>query len=327
MRVLVTGAAGFIGSFIVQKLLNETDWEIVCIDKLTYSSFGWKRLKDSGVYNSDRVKCVTWDLVCPINDYFAEELGDINIIIHMAAETHVDNSIANPVGCIHNNVMSTVQLLEYARKLKNLKCFQYFSTDEVYGCAPKGVAFKETDQHNSKNPYSASKAASEMVCLSYENTYKIPIIITNLMNCIQIRQHPEKMVIKTIKTILNGGTINIHTESDGKTPGTRFYINAYKVADAVLFILRNGKVGERYHITGEREVDNLTLAKIIAKHVGKPLCYNLVSHHESRPGHDNRYSLDGSKLKQLGWEPHDDFDNLIKEIVDWTLKHPEWLEE
>jgi dTDP-glucose 4,6-dehydratase len=327
MHALITGAAGFIGSHLIEHILRTTTWTIVCVDKLSYASKGWSRIKDSGVYFNPRLKCITWDLETPFSEGIVQELGDVNLIIHMAAETHVDRSITDPVNCIHNNVMSTVYLLEYARKLKNLNMFQYFSTDEVFGPAPKGVNYKEWDRHNPTNPYSASKAASEDICLAYQNTYKIPLLITNLMNVYGERQYVEKFIPLLVKKISAGETIDIHTEPDGKTPGSRFYIHARNVAAAVLFILEKGVPGEKYNITGEQEVNNLELAQKVAAVVGKEVKYNLINFHETRPGHDTRYSLDGTKLFEMGWNLPVDFDHSLEKTVKWTLTHPEWLEE
>lgn len=326
MKVLVTGGAGFIGSHLIEHVIRTTTWHVICVDKLSYASKAWSRLKDSDVYFSQRLKCITWDLEQPFSDGLIREIGDVNLIIHMAAETHVDRSISDPVGTIRNNVMSTVHLLEYARSLKNLRMFQYFSTDEIYGPAPHGTDYKEWDPHHPTNPYSASKAASEDICISYQNTYRLPILITNLMNVFGERQHVEKFVPLVIKKVLADETVDIHTEQDGKTPGSRFYIHARNVASAVLFILEHGVPGEKYNITGEREVDNLTMAKTIASIMGKELKYNLINFHESRPGHDTRYSLDGNKLFEMGWHLPVDFDHSLEKTVKWTLDHPEWLE-
>jgi len=327
MKVLITGGAGFIGSHLIEHFIRTTKYSIVCIDKLSYSSKGWSRLLDSGMLSNPKLKVLTWDLEIPFSDGMIREIGDIDIIIHMAAETHVDRSISDPIGCVKNNIMSTVNLLEYARTLKSLKMFQYFSTDEVFGPAPLGVNYKEWDRHRPTNPYSASKAASEDICLAYQNTYKIPVLITNLMNVYGERQHVEKFLPLVIKKVLAGETVDIHTEPDGLTPGSRFYIHARNVASAVLFILEKGVAGEKYNITGEREVNNLEMAQMIAEVVGKPLKYQLVDFHETRPGHDTRYSLDGSKLFSMGWRLPIDFEHSLKKTVKWTLEHLEWLEE
>jgi dTDP-glucose 4,6-dehydratase len=327
MHILVTGGAGFIGSHLIEHIIRTTEWTVVCVDKLSYATKGWKRLQESNCYYSPRLKCLTWDLETALSQGMIEELGDVNVIIHMAAETHVDDSIRDPVGTVRNNVMSTVHVLEYARTLKNLKTFQYFSTDETFGAAPVGVDYKESDAHAPSNPYSASKAASEDICLAYRNTYGIPLIVTNLMNVFGERQHVQKYIPLVIKKVLNDEVVDIHTESDGVTPGSRHYIHARNVSAAVLFILDKGIPGERYNIKGEREVNNLDLAQSIAKIIGKELEYKLVKFAENRPGHDIRYSLDGTKLFEMGWRPPVDFDHSLEKTVKWTLQHPQWLEQ
>lgn len=326
MRVLITGSCGFIGSHLVEYILHHTHWVVVCVDKLSYSTKGWKRLKDLDAFGNPRVECFTWDLEQPFSEGMITELGNIKMIIHMAAETHVDRSISDPVAVIQNNVMSTVYLLEYARSLPNLRLFQMFSTDEIYGFCPLGYAFKENDVHNPTNPYSASKSACEQICIAYRNTYRLPILITNLMNVFGEMQHVEKFIPMTIKKVMNGETVIIHTEADGVTSGTRFYIHARNVAHAVVFILQNGKAGERYNIPGSLEVSNLEMAQKIAAIMGRDLKFELVATHAARPFHDTRYCLDGTKLAQMGWTPPNDFDQRLKEVVEWTLEHPEWME-
>ena len=219
----------------------------------------------------------------------------------MAAETHVDNSITNPVPFVRNNIESTMTLLEFARGLPNLKAFFYFSTDEVFGSASLNFdGFKEEDSYNPTNPYSASKASSELLCKSYFNTYKVPVIILNVMNAFGERQHPEKFIPLCIKKILSGEELTIHAYPGAeKRPGSRFYIHARNIAAAVLFLLENGVVGERYNVKGEAEVDNLELALAIGKIIGKKVKYKLDGHVETRPGHDVRYALDGSKMKSM----------------------------
>lgn len=327
MHVLVTGGAGFIGAHIIEHIIRTTTWTVVCVDKLSYASKGWLRLKECGCYYDPRLKCLTWDLTRPLSEGMIKEMGDVNLIIHMAAETHVDRSIADPVHIIHNNVMSTVYLLEYARSLRNLKMFQYFSTDETFGPAVGDVGYKEWDPHHPTNPYSASKAASEDICLAYQNTYKLPVLITNLMNVYGERQHQEKYIPLVMKKVLAGETVEIHTEPDGETSGSRYYIHARNVASAILFILDHGEPGNKYNITGEKRVTNLELAQKIAAILGKELKYKLVNFHEDRPGHDPHYALDGTKLFEMGWKPPVDFDHSLEKTVKWTLAHPQWLEE
>ena len=326
MRVLITGGCGFIGHHLVEHIFRKTNWTIVIIDKLSYASFGFKRLKDNGTYDSPRVTCFAYDLCNQITEGLKDELGDIDYIIHMAAETHVDNSISDPVPFVKNNIDSTLNILEYARQLKNLKSFVYFSTDEVFGPALGDVMYKEWDRHKPTNPYSASKSGAESLCIAYENTYKIPLIMVNVMNAFGERQHVEKFIPMTIKKLLNDEEIIIHSYPDKKKSGTRFYIHARNIADAVLFLINKGKNGEKYNITGEREVSNLEMAQIIADTMGKPLKYTMTDCHSLRPGHDLRYGLDGSKMIEMGWSIPVPFEESIKNTILWTLKNKCWLE-
>ena len=325
MKILITGGCGFIGHHLVQHIINNTDWDIVIVDKLTYATCGLERLRDMNYLNHPRIRLFTWDLAVALPDVIKKEIGHLDVIAHLAAETHVDNSIANPLLFIHNNVMSTTHLLEYARSLK-LARFLCFSTDEVYGPAFDDTLYSEDDRHNPKNPYSASKACCENICIAYENTYKVPVTIINCMNVIGERQLCEKFVPLVMKKILAGETIYIHTDKN-RVPGSRFYIHARNVADAVLHILKVGEIGECYNIAGEQEVDNLQLVKMIGDIMEKPIKYELIDFHSTRPGHDLRYGLDGTKLNNLGWRPPKTFEESLSKTVLWTLEHPKWLSE
>lgn len=323
--ILVTGGCGFIGHHFVEHVIRKTDWNVVVLDKLSYASFGFERLSSIGILNNPRLRLITWDLTSTLSEGLVKELGTVDYIVHMAAETHVDNSIACPVQCINNNVQSTVSMLEFARKLPQLKTFFYFSTDEVFGNSPDGHAYKEWDTHHPTNPYSASKSASEMICLGYENTYKIPLMIVNVMNAFGERQHVEKFIPKVIDAVLHDKKVYIHTYADKVRPGSRFYIHARNIAASVLFLIKNGKLGEKYNVVGEREVDNLEMAQMIAAIIGKPLKYELVDYHSSRPGHDTRYALDGAKLQEMGWDIPVPFETSLRKTVEWTLQNQRWL--
>jgi dTDP-glucose 4,6-dehydratase len=326
-KILVTGGCGFIASHFVEHVHRKTNWNIVIIDKLTYASNGLERLRDAGLLDSHRIQLFTFDLAQSFPIGIVKEIGDIQDIVHMAADTHVDNSIRTPVDCIHNNVMSTVHLLEFARTLPNLERFFYFSTDEVYGSAPDNIAYKETDRHNPTNPYSASKSAAEQICVSYENTYKIPLIMVNVMNAFGERQHVEKFIPKCIKHIKESKKIYIHSDETCTKAGSRFYIHARNIAAAVMFLMEKGNIGELYHITGEKEVSNLEMAQFISNIMGKELNYEMVNFHGDRPGHDMRYALDGSKLSEMGWKLPVDFDESLRKTIQWTINNPKWLEE
>ena len=178
-KILITGLCGFIGAHIIEHILKTTDWEIVGIDRLSYASTGFDRIKDIEAFDNKRFKLFTADFTKPIREYLAEEIGEVDYILHMGAQTHVDNSIKDPKSFVEANVIGTFEMLEYARRLKGLKKFIYFSTDEVYGPAPKDYEYKEGDRFNPGNPYAATKASAECLCMAYANTYSMPIIITN----------------------------------------------------------------------------------------------------------------------------------------------------
>lgn len=341
-RVLLTGGAGFIGHHIIDLFLRETDWEIVSLDRLDYSG-NLNRL-DSVVSHfppevRKRVKVVFHDLKAPITDLTANFIGDINIILHLAASSHVDRSISHPMEFVMDNTVGTVNVLDFARRCKNLERMIYFSTDEIFGIAPPGVSYAERDRYNSTNPYSASKAAGEEFCVAYENTYKLPIFITHTMNVFGQRQHPEKFIPMCIRKVRDQNTIHIHSDSTKTVPGSRFYIHGSDVADAMLFLLNltqeqlkivhepdwGGARCPKFNVVGKEEIDNLTLANMIAEAQGKPLVYEMVDFHTSRPGHDLRYALSGDYMRSLGWEPKYKLKDRIKEVVDWSLANPEWI--
>ncbi len=328
MRILITGGAGFLGHHFVEHVLKNTGWHIVVLDRLTYASHGLERLRDISAFDNRRVLTLTADLASPLGAGLEQEVGEPDYIVHLAAETHVDNSIADPWPFVRTNVLGTFHMLELARRLPNLQRFVYFSTDEVFGPAPKGVAYKEWDRYNSTNPYSATKAAAEELCLAWANTYKLPVMITHTMNAFGERQHPEKFIPKTIRKVLAGETVTIHADPTRTISGSRFWIHCRNVASAVLLLLEHGQVREKYNIVGEREASNLELAQRIADTLGKPLKYEMVDFHSSRPGHDLRYALDGQRMAKLGWKLPVDFEHSLAKTVRWMVHpdHARWLD-
>lgn len=328
MKILITGGCGFIGHHFVEHVHKHTNWDIVILDRLSYASNGFERLRDTDILNNNRVKVFTCDLILPLSEGMVKEIGEVDYIVHMAAETHVDNSIKTPKLFLDNNIQSTYNLLEYARNNQpNLKTFFYFSTDEVFGPALGDTLYKEWDRHKPTNPYSASKSAAEQICIAYENTYQTPLMIVNVMNAFGERQHVEKFIPLCMKKLLNNEKIYIHSYPDKKTAGTRFYIHGRNIAAAVLFLIENGEIGEKYNISGEKEVSNLEMAQYIAKFMNKDLDYEMVDFHSDRPGHDLRYGLDGSKLFSMGFELPLNFEESLEKTVKWTLENQKWLEE
>jgi len=328
MRILITGGAGFAGHHLVEHILKNKNWEIIVLDRLNYASMGWNRLRDIQAYDNKRVMSIVVDFTNPLSEGVVREIGLVDYIIHMGAETHVDNSIINPEPFVKANVLGTMWMLEFAKTQKHLKQFIYFSTDEIFGPAPKGVKYREWDRYNCTNPYSAAKAGGEELALAYANTYQIPILITHTMNLFGERQHPEKFIPLIIKKTLNGEKISIHSDKEKKKAGSRFYLHCRNVASALLFLI-DKKVWnrEKFNIVGEKEVDNLELALKVAKIMKRPLNYELVDFHSSRPGHDLRYALDGSKLLELGWGSPKNFEASLEKMVRWTLGNPQWLEK
>ena len=336
-RALITGGAGFIAHHLIGQILERTDWEIVSLDRLDYSG-NLNRLHDLMLtFDPEvrkRVKIVHHDLKAELNPLVRSEVGNVDYIIHLAAGSHVDRSIDYPMEFVMDNVVGSVNILEFARTQKDLERFIYFSTDEVFGPAPDGIKYKENDRYNSTNPYSATKAAAEEIAVAYENTYGLPIYITHTMNVFGERQHPEKFIPMCIKRARDGESVTIHSDSTKTIPGSRHYIHAEDVADAVLFLLAyegefektwGGAKCPKFNIVGSEELNNLELATIIAEAQGKELKYEMVDFHSSRPGHDLRYALDGDKMKRLGWQPAKSVRERIAEVTKWTLENERWI--
>jgi dTDP-glucose 4,6-dehydratase len=328
-RVLITGGAGFIGHHVIEELLKQTDYEVVSIDRLDVSG-NLNRLGEIIEGRPDwrsRLTVVWHDLKAPINDVVAKRIGPINYVLHLAAGSHVDRSIEYPLEFVMDNVVGSTNTLDYARThlQEHLKMFLFFSTDEVFGPAPEGVFYEEDDRYRSGNPYAASKAGAEELCVAYENTYNMPIIISHTMNVFGLRQHFEKFIPLIIKRVRDKEKIFVHANESCTKAGSRHYIHATDVADAVLFLLENGKSGEKYNIAGREEIDNEGLVTTIADIMRSEANYELVDFHSSRPGHDLRYALSSEKMKKLGWNPKKNVRARLKEVVEWSLENNRWL--
>lgn len=328
MRVLITGMCGFIGHHVADYLLRYTDWDLTGVDRLDATSTlhrlryidGW----GSGV--EKRVRFVWHDLRAPINAHVDREIGDVDLCLHLAASTHVDRSIADPLAFVLDNTVGTCNLLEWWR-VRQRRFFMYISTDEVFGPAEGDYKFKEWDRYRSASPYSASKAGAEELVCAYANTYKIRAGVARMMNVIGPRQHPEKFLPMTIRKVLRGEEVLVHADAECRHSGTRVYTHVDNVSKALLWIAENGaQQFDKWNVVGEREVSNLELAQQVAEIVGKPLNYRLVPAEISRPGHDFRYACDGSKLRTAGFEPVFTFEEGLRHTVDWFLSHREWLE-
>jgi dTDP-glucose 4,6-dehydratase len=332
---LITGGCGFLGHHIVEHLLRNTDSEIVVLDKLTYASSGFDRLRDIAAFDDKRVKILGCDLSQPIPEGIDHEIGHINFVIHAAAETHVDNSIVDPMPFLKSNVFGTHHLLWWLR-MRPQRPTRIFliSTDEVYGPAEFGddvEGFNEHAAFRPANPYAAAKAGGEAIGMAYANTYRLPITIVNTMNLIGERQHHEKFVPMVIRRALKGELVKIHADATRTISGTRFYIHCRNFADALLYMIDRELLGGvsdlplKIHVAGEKEISNLDLALMIGGFVGKTVNYELVDFHSSRPGHDLRYAMSAKLIKTLGWKQPKNIEESLKKTVEWYLANPKWL--
>jgi dTDP-glucose 4,6-dehydratase len=291
----------------------------------------------------NRVKVITHDLCAPFTATQVRDLQarGIDYIAAFASESHVDRSITDPVNFIRNNMEVTYTTLELARKLRP-KALIWVSTDEVYGPVEASdlKGHPEWDSILPSNPYSGSKAAQEAVAISYWRTYGLPLVLVNCMNMIGERQDIEKFIPMVISKVMAGQKVTIHG-TEGNI-GTRHYLHARNLADAMLFILKGRSPAlfhshvpsydvhsadkpDRYNIASPDRIDNLTLARMIAAEIGKPLHYELEDFHSTRPGHDPHYGLDPAKLLDMGWALPVPFEESLANTVQWTLNHPEWL--
>lgn len=320
--ILITGASGFLGSHFLEEILVNTDWNIIALCRMTYVG-DLNRIIDSCHVrkHAHRVKLVFHDLKFEFPSHIIDAIGHVDYIAHIAANSHVDRSITYPRQFVEDNVIGTLNLLEWYRKFCPKAIFINYLTDEVFGPTPGDYNFREDDRWRPSNPYSASKAGQGALGIAYHNTYNLPIIHTYTMNLFGERQHEEKLIAKSIKKIANNQTVQIHAKLDNngnvEYVGQRHWLHARNAANATLFLLNNGCPGEHYNIVGDTELYNDELVKNIAKIMNKTVNIEYIDFSESRPGHDRRYGLDGSKLKNMGWTQPIDFETSLKRTIEW----------
>ena len=312
MNILVTGGAGFIGSNFVRHVLRaHPDDRVVNLDALTYAG-NPENLRD--VEADPRYRFVKGD----IGDQalVREVMAGVDAVVHMAAETHVDRSNAGADDFLRTNVTGTYALLEAARAL-GVPRFVAVSTDEVYGSIAEGHA-RETDPLNPSNPYSASKAAADLLALAYWHTHRLPVIVTRSSNNFGPYQYPEKVIPLFVTNALEDRPLPLY--GDGRN--VRDWIYVLDNCAAVDLVLRRGREGEVYNIGGGNEVANVTLTRRILELLGKP--ESLITPVTDRPGHDRRYALDSSRTRALGWAPAHTFDAALAATVEWYRTHEAW---
>lgn len=328
--ILVTGGAGFIGSHLVRLLVNKyPNRSIVNLDKLTYAG-NLENLRDV-----DKSKNYFFEKGDITDITFIDSLFEkyqFDTVVHLAAESHVDRSISNPIEFINTNVIGTGVLLNAARKLWNgkyeNKLFYHVSTDEVYGSLGSTGLFKETTAYDPRSPYSASKASSDHLVRAYYHTYKMPVVISNCSNNYGANQFPEKLIPLMINNIKNNKPLPIY----GKGENIRDWLWVEDHAAAIDVILNNGVHGETYNIGGINEWTNIDLVhkmcEILDEKLGREngTSKSLITYVQDRAGHDLRYAIDADKLKnELGWEPSITFEVGLENTIDWYLENEAWL--
>ncbi|MGM1055664.1 MAG: dTDP-glucose 4,6-dehydratase [Bacteroidota bacterium] len=330
MNILITGGAGFIGSHVVRLFVNKyPEYQIYNLDALTYAG-NLENLKD--IEKAQNYTFLKEDINDAESVNLLFEKYKFDSVIHLAAESHVDRSITDPLAFVKTNVIGTVNLLNAALKIwkGNLenKLFYHISTDEVYGTLGETGLFTETTSYDPNSPYSASKASSDHFVRAYGETYGLPYIISNCSNNYGPNQFPEKLIPLFIHNIIENKPLPVY--GDGKY--TRDWLYVIDHATAIDLAFHKGKTKETYNIGGFNEWQNIDLIKILCELMDKKLgrdngsSANLITYIKDRPGHDKRYAIDATKIsKKLGWKPSVTFEQGLEKTIDWYLNNEEWL--
>lgn len=331
-QLLISGGAGFIGSCLIRHLIQNTDYQILNLDKLTYAG-NLESLKD--VEKSHRYKFVEGDIGDKVLVSSLLETYKPFAIMNLAAETHVDRSIDGPAEFIKTNILGTYNLLEcslhfwkLAGKPINFK-FQHISTDEVYGSLGESGLFSEETKYDPSSPYSASKASSDHLVRAWHRTYDLPILITNCSNNYGPFHYPEKLIPLIINNALSGKQLPVY--GDGKQIRDWLYVEDH--VNALQLVLEKGRIGETYNVGGDAEKYNIDVVKLICAYLDELVPQSkykphaqLIEYVTDRPGHDRRYAIDSSKLKtELGWKQNESFESGLKKTVKWFIDNTKWV--
>ena len=313
VEVLVTGGAGFIGSHFVHHALDaHADWRVTTLDKLTYAG---RRENLEALDAHPRHRFVRGDVADPA--VAAPLVRDADVVVHFAAETHVDRSLLSAGEFIRTDVRGTFVLLDAAREAPRLRCFVQISTDEVYGSVPAGAS-RETDELRPRNPYAASKAGADRLAYSFWASFGVPVVISRASNNYGPRQHPEKVIPLFVTNALDDRPLPLY----GDGLNVRDWLHVDDHCRAIDLLIERGRPGETYNVGGGAEVTNLDLTHRILNLLHRPA--SLVEPVADRPGHDRRYRLDDAKLRALGWEPRTAFETGLAATVDWYAKNEGW---
>ena len=311
--VLVTGGAGFIGSHFVEYALEaHPDWRVVTLDKLTYAG---RRENLASVEDNPRHRFVRGDIADAA--VAAPLVHSAEIVVHFAAETHVDRSVESAGDFIRTDVHGTFVLLEAARAAPNLRCFVQISTDEVYGSVAEGLS-RETDELCPRNPYAASKAGADRLAYSFWATHGVPVVVTRASNNYGSRQYPEKVIPLFITNAIDRRKVPLY----GDGLNVRDWLHVDDHCRAIDLLIERGERGATYNIGGGNEVANIDLTRRLLGLLDRP--ESLITPVADRPGHDRRYALDTTRLRALGWKPHVAFDDGLRATVDWYVRNEAW---
>jgi dTDP-D-glucose 4,6-dehydratase len=333
-RCLITGIGGSIGCHVLAHVMRNTNWDVVGVDSFRHKGL-YDRITETMVHHpdwTDRLKIITHDLRGPFSEMTMARIGRLDHVINLASLPDVSDSIQDPVPFIMSNTAIMLNTLELARQ-NPLRAFLHISTDEVYGQTDGHIYHKEWAPALPSSPYSASKVSQEAAAIAYWRTYRLPLVIVNLMNNFGEMQSPAKFPSIVIRKVLRGEEVTIH--GSPTAIGTRHYIHSRNAADAMLFIMRHeptmhaeGSMDrpDRYNIVGGPAITNFDLAEQIAGILHAPLLYHFEPFNKTRPGHDWHYGLDGQKLHDLGWRPPVSFQKSLFDTVRWYVGHPDWLD-
>jgi len=312
-NILVTGAAGFIGSNFVRMILSRTDWRVIAYDALTYAG-NLANLSD--LTATRRLQFIKND-ICD-GSAVDKAMNGVDIVVNFAAESHVDRSILSAADFIRTNIEGTRVLADAALAHK-VKRFVQISTDEVYGSLGKTGLFTESTPISPNSPYSASKTAADLLMLAYHHTFTFPVVITRCSNNYGPYQFPEKLIPLFVTNLLENKKVPVY--GDGRQ--VRDWIHVDDHCRAILAVIEHGRDGEVYNIGSENEQYNIDITQMIIRHLGKDDSY--IEYVKDRPGHDRRYAIDAGKIKQqLGWQPQVDFADGLRQTVEWYISHKPW---